>query len=360
MPQTIREGSRGELVQKWQRIVGAKPDGAFGPKTKAATVVWQAGRGLTADGIVGPLTWGAALAGDTEPPEALPPLVRGLDLSVFQGDVPDSTWSVLAKAGVKFSIMRLVVGNERWTDSKLATRNAERARAHGVVCGAYFFPYPLPHLDPKEQVERFVHTLGGLGGALDELPPAFDMEWPMREEWKVIDGKRTLTYPWKKWGCSASQLRDWCLTAIEHGEKLTGLKWLVYSYRYWLKCIEAEKAPEFGERPLWLADYKFFAKVPTPEQARTVKPPAPWKRIAIVQHDGNGGLRLPNGVDSDFNFMPDAATLDELTQHAGKFTPIELPLKVGQPKNTILPENAIRAMRLARIDLEEAEERGLA
>jgi peptidoglycan hydrolase-like protein with peptidoglycan-binding domain len=60
----------GNLVGAWQSILWADGylnkcgtkgiDGAFGTTTQGATKTWQSAHGLTADGIVGPLTWGAA------------------------------------------------------------------------------------------------------------------------------------------------------------------------------------------------------------------------------------------------------------------------------------------------------------
>lgn len=55
------KGSKGENVKEWQRIVGGVPvDGIFGATTTTATKAWQTAHNLKADGIVGPLTWGAA------------------------------------------------------------------------------------------------------------------------------------------------------------------------------------------------------------------------------------------------------------------------------------------------------------
>jgi hypothetical protein len=58
--QTIKLGSSGEDVEKWQAIIGVVTDGKFGPHTKAETEEWQKDHGLVADGIVGPATWAKA------------------------------------------------------------------------------------------------------------------------------------------------------------------------------------------------------------------------------------------------------------------------------------------------------------
>lgn len=46
----------GEDVRIWQRLVGAEPDGVYGPLTERATRDWQRSHALVPDGIVGPLT----------------------------------------------------------------------------------------------------------------------------------------------------------------------------------------------------------------------------------------------------------------------------------------------------------------
>ena len=57
--QTLREGSKGDLVKRMQAVLGISADGDFGPGTERAVKAWQAKNGLTADGIVGPKTLAA-------------------------------------------------------------------------------------------------------------------------------------------------------------------------------------------------------------------------------------------------------------------------------------------------------------
>ncbi len=63
-PGPLRVGDRGPTVVDLQsRLGGIAADGVFGLVTHRAVVAYQSARGLVADGIVGPRTWGA-LTGD--------------------------------------------------------------------------------------------------------------------------------------------------------------------------------------------------------------------------------------------------------------------------------------------------------
>lgn len=267
-------------------------------------------------------------------------MIRGTDMSAMQGNVPDAVWAALAEQGLRFAFLRAVVGNETWVDGS-ARVNAERARAHGILVAPYVFAYPLPHIDPVKAAEYFVEKLQGMGMAPDELPPMLDAEWPPREEYKVIDGVRTLTYPWRRWGCTAEQIRDWLERCLDRCEELTGIAWLFYSFRYWLTCIEASKSPALGRRGLVLADYTHSGRWPSDAELARLKVPGPWDRILFVQHDGDGGMRLPNGVDADFDcFLGDE---DELRSLA---VPMGSQLEVVPPAPPIVDETAARQREL--------------
>lgn len=60
----LRLGARNESVSSLQQLLkdrgfSVTVDGAFGAGTLAAVKAFQASKGLTSDGIVGPQTWGA-------------------------------------------------------------------------------------------------------------------------------------------------------------------------------------------------------------------------------------------------------------------------------------------------------------
>ena len=57
---TIRLGSTGNVVEIWQAILGANPDGIFGNETTRLTRNWQTEHQLEPDGVVGPESWAVA------------------------------------------------------------------------------------------------------------------------------------------------------------------------------------------------------------------------------------------------------------------------------------------------------------
>ncbi len=281
--------------------------------------------------------------------------IRGVDVSQYQGIIGDAIVEALVRDGCAFAYCRGAIGNEKGVDSRFKA-NVEVFRRHGVAVGAYLFPFPLPHLDPVAQAEQQMGLIEGLGSNVGELAPMLDAEWPPREEHKVVDGVKTLTYPWKKWGCSAAQIRDWLLRYAARVDELSGCNCPLYTYRYWWACIEGHLETSFGKRPLVLADYTMQGRVPTDAELARVKVPAPWSKITILQHDGDGGLRMPlGGADVDWNVMPDAADLFKLLgqQREPEALPTELPELVSvahAQASGLIVDDMIAEYRRSRID----------
>ena len=91
---SLRMGSRGEDVRMVQQLLTQNGfdcgpiDGIFGQRTHDATVSFQSGRGLDADGIVGPKTWAALTAPSPEKP------ARGLSLHIGLNNVDDNAYGM--------------------------------------------------------------------------------------------------------------------------------------------------------------------------------------------------------------------------------------------------------------------------
>jgi hypothetical protein len=96
---TLRGGSRGASVLELQRRLSAwrqrqnspalVPDGIFGPATDAAVRAFQAANGLSADGIVGSMTWSALLGGGapTRPSAPAAPTTNWSAVTAAPGDI---------------------------------------------------------------------------------------------------------------------------------------------------------------------------------------------------------------------------------------------------------------------------------
>ena len=106
----LKLGSEGEDVKKLQQKLGVDPIGKFGPKTDAAVREWQSKNGLTADGIVGPGTWGKMFSESTV---SAPTLITepapvasagGLKLEKLRGHIPDAVIAQIPDTAAKFAI----------------------------------------------------------------------------------------------------------------------------------------------------------------------------------------------------------------------------------------------------------------
>ncbi len=201
-------------------------------------------------------------------------MIRGLDASSVQGLLQIDA---LDAAGCKFLIHKCQQGNDG--RDPFFDRNINAACAKGWTVGAYHFLYPLPHLDPVAQAEGF-YAASKLGEADGELPPSLDLEWPDPDA------------GWAKHGCTAAQVCDWSRKCVERVAELFGKKPIIYIYPYFAAKLAAGDMSWLAEYPLWIASYG------------GTKPtiPKPWSDWTMWQYDGNGGARMPNGGDADFDW----------------------------------------------------------
>lgn len=98
---------------------------------------------------------------------------RGIDLSVFQGDVD---WDKAAADGVEFAIIRLGYrgyGKGALQPDELFTSHLDGAHAAGIDTGAYFFSQALTAEEGREEAQ---YVLEQLNGRRMEMPIYFDWE----------------------------------------------------------------------------------------------------------------------------------------------------------------------------------------
>lgn len=233
-------------------------------------------------------------------------VVRGCDVSAIQGRLPADAMAAL---GLSFAFVRCQVGNQQARDV-LFEDDVSRLKQVGIRVAPYCFAYPLPHLDPLDQADHFrgAAMVGAdlVGNRVGDLPPALDLEWPPPEQWAAR-------------GCTAEQIVDWALRCVDGMRARWTCDPVLYSYPWFLKNLSA--APLFATLAascrLWIAGGAQYMNGDghVPDLAREQPPRVPgwggdW---TFWQHDGDGGARLPNGVDADFNvFNGDLAALDRL------------------------------------------------
>lgn len=89
-PQT--QGNSDPKLMKLQKMIGAKPDGIYGPETKEKLMAWQKQKGIKVDGMPGPETYGkAGIKEGTEiMKKSVAESIRELQqrLEIIENDVP--------------------------------------------------------------------------------------------------------------------------------------------------------------------------------------------------------------------------------------------------------------------------------
>lgn len=229
-------------------------------------------------------------------------MIRGFDASSVQGVIPFERVAGSGPEALRFVILKAQQGNDGFDPT--FERNMRAALDAGVEPFAYCFAYPLPSngtpgRDPHEQAALFVDRVYRFA-EMRGRPLFLDFEWPEPTEWA-------------KWSCTAAQISAWCAACAEEVERLTGITPIIYTYPWWWAAVSKADVSWATLYPLWLAAY--VAAWPKPGESPRI--PKPWASWLFWQWDGNGGHRLPNGVDSDFCvFNGDEAALRRLAGHA--------------------------------------------
>ena len=103
----LKIGSVGEDVKKLQTKLGLTPDGSFGPITEAKVKEWQTQNNLSADGIVGDISWETMFPGTTQTSTTVVP-PSNFDLGNLSGKVPDSVIAQIPETVSKFNITNVL------------------------------------------------------------------------------------------------------------------------------------------------------------------------------------------------------------------------------------------------------------
>jgi len=218
-------------------------------------------------------------------------VIRGLDASAVQGPLPYSKLD----PEIRFAILKAQQGNDGF--DPWFGRNMRAALANGLVPFAYCFAYPLPPQnpgsviaggipgrDPREQAKLCVTRVHAYPEMVGR-PLFLDLEWPPPNDWA-------------KWGCGASQISEWCRVFCAEVACLSGVMPVLYTYPWWWRSVSAADTSWAAAYPLWIADYHAAGRWPRDNESPVI--PRPWIDWLFWQFDGNGGLKLPNGVDADF------------------------------------------------------------
>jgi GH25 family lysozyme M1 (1,4-beta-N-acetylmuramidase) len=236
----------------------------------------------------------------------------GTDLARFQGQkVP---FDDLVDKGCRFFYTKathgeLVVDPTFWTHwadlAELLARRVQRLRRA-----------PYMWLDPGDAVLQ----VEALARVLDRV------QWDPSADWQpAIDFEDPRFTP--------DMARRSIEMAVSRGITLFG-KVTIYTGRwFWRENVGDSDSELCASCALWFAQYpKPWKGLPTDyvDAVRALPPPAerplPWQirniDPIVYQFDGNGGLKLPNGVDADFDCLRDDCDLETLVVRR---TPTTLP-----------------------------------
>ncbi len=153
--------------------------------------------------------------------------IHGIDVSKYQGRIDWKAVRAMNIDGVKLDFV-FIKATEGITRQDPAFRyNWERARAAGLLCGAYHYFYSTR--DPLLQAENFIRQVPVHTG---DLPPVLDLE--------ISNGQPD------------SVIRRTALAWLRRIEEAYGVKPIIYTN---LHFYEAHLGEAFDDYPLWISHY---------------------------------------------------------------------------------------------------------
>lgn len=261
----LKIGSQGQAVKDWQNFLNAQghnvgtADGIFGANTAAGTKAFQTSQGLSADGMAGNDTLGAAeKLGFKLTQEAFPPVGTinvVVDLSHHNANVDFNA----AKADGISGVIYKATQGATYADPTYAARRQE-ATAAGLHWGAYHFGTAQ---DVNTQVTHFLAT------AQPDADTLLVLDW----EENSIASQGTM---------SLVQAKQF----VEEVKTRTGRFPTLYGGSLIKQSVGAGGDPVLKQCPLWLAQYSSNPGLP-----------AGWSEYTMWQYtDGQNGPE-PHAVD---------------------------------------------------------------
>jgi GH25 family lysozyme M1 (1,4-beta-N-acetylmuramidase) len=207
--------------------------------------------------------------------------VEAIDVSDDQGSID---WNAVADAGVGFAMIKATQGT--YDTQGTFARNWARARAAGIVRGAYHF------FDPTEdgvlQAEHFLAVVGPL--AASDLPPMLDIECP--------DGDADCLYAGAAGDAPAVEIATRTWAFLRAVARATGRTPIVYTFGSY---FEANGIDTTG-----LDAFPLFLAFPTTGACLDV--PSPWSAATLWQYSWAGDVDgIEGAVDRDRLLVPVSA-----------------------------------------------------
>lgn len=219
-----------------------------------------------------------------------------LDCSDFQGEIP------FEKLPSEIVGVILKASDGARGRQKHFARNWKEAKAHKKFRGAYHWNQPRQSID--DQVKNHTDAVMEQGYEDTDFAPSSDFE---DSDNGAVTGDALLggftdyhlaieeAFGRRGQGIVYSGTWFWNLFVVDAQKKPLDSP-ILASRPYWHSAYPALGTPAYAYREAAMKAAKMSTNISYPWQTRGFKE-------AIWQFDGNGGLRLPNGVDTDVNIF---------------------------------------------------------